>query len=567
MDWFLKKVFEPERWEAALEKGIIKGIDKADLRALTSPEVRANLYLCIKNGTYKIAPSHMAQIPKDEYEIVTETKSTLKYSGTDDLFVYDDMEEIAKFIFMHTYSHFEDCNEEDFMCPLFPTDEMDVFAYFHGGYVNTFPWLACKCKAFRPNTIDECVDYIHEWFDLYEEECPEFVLFESEKDKELYKKEHSIVEKEIVTKQVPKFRTVYVNENLDRIFLSIVNDLCFEKFPNWIHPACKSYQKGIGCGKVVEEAVQTIAKVDDNTIGFKADLSKYFDSVCIDKIDQVLNFLSEATDGSAVIDILKAYYHQDICFDLDGNVVEQYQSLKQGCAFASFLADVVLHDVDEALSDIARREGGFYCRYSDDILYIGESYEYAMKLLSNLLEMYSLTLNPKKVEVLTKDKWFKFLGFSIKGDMITLSKSRLKSFQKEIEKRTIRKVHSNHKLPSYDGCVNRVMDYLYNGDKEGHSWATNVLPIINVAQDINEMNKFVMDCLRAVQTGRCHLGGLGYDILGENGTVLRGKGKNVRTNRNRTDPHLDGYITLTTAKNALMSNRDAFDALVRTATI
>jgi len=50
--------------------------------------------------------------------------------------------------------------------------------------------------------------------------------------------------------QIPKdngeFRTVYVNEPIDRIILSIANDLLFDLMPEMIHPACKSYQVGIG---------------------------------------------------------------------------------------------------------------------------------------------------------------------------------------------------------------------------------------------------------------------------------------------------------------------------------
>lgn len=57
--------------------------------------------------------------------------------------------------------------------------------------------------------------------------------------------------------QIPKdngdMRIVYVNENVDRIFLSIVNNLFFEMFPEFVHKSCKSYQTGIGCGKVVQE--------------------------------------------------------------------------------------------------------------------------------------------------------------------------------------------------------------------------------------------------------------------------------------------------------------------------
>ena len=57
------------------------------------------------------------------------------------------------------------------------------------------------------------------------------------------------------TAKIPKdngdFRTVYVNEPVDRILLSIANDLLFELMPEMVHPRCTSYQKGIGCGRVV----------------------------------------------------------------------------------------------------------------------------------------------------------------------------------------------------------------------------------------------------------------------------------------------------------------------------
>lgn len=431
-DILLQKMFEVDRWEKALETGIVKGINKADLRALTTPEMRANLYLAIKEGRYAIAPPHMAQIPKD-----------------------------------------------------------------------------------TPG----------------------------------------------------EYRTVYVNENIDRIFLSIVNDLLFEEFGSWVHPSCKSYQKGIGCGKVVQEAVRVIGTVENNTIGFKADLSKYFDRVSIECIDVVFNRIDEECGPSKVVDVLRKYYHQDWCFDLEGNLIQQYQSLKQGCAVASFLADVLLYNIDAYLCTMAKEDGGFYCRYSDDILYIGHRYGYALDDLTKMLKQYGLSLNPKKVEILTKDKWFKFLGFSIKGSEISLSSSRIKSFQREIEARTIRKVNRPHdKDIAPQTAVKNVMNWLYYGDRDGHSWATNVLPIITVQKDISELDKFVKDCLRAVETKRTKLGGLGYDVTGKN-CVLRGKGKNVRTNRDKTEKTIKGYVTLTTAKNAIMSSHEAYRCLIHNAAL
>ena len=54
------------------------------------------------------------------------------------------------------------------------------------------------------------------------------------------------------TAQIPKengeFRTVYINEPVDRVVLGIANDLLFDLMPEMVHPSCKSYQSGIGWG-------------------------------------------------------------------------------------------------------------------------------------------------------------------------------------------------------------------------------------------------------------------------------------------------------------------------------
>ena len=137
-DILLQKFFEKERWEQALETGVDKGIDKGELRKLTTPEVRVALYNAIVSDNYEIAPPHQAAIPKDNGDM----------------------------------------------------------------------------------------------------------------------------------------RIVYVNENIDRIFLSIVNNMFFEMFQEFVHPACKSYQSGIGCGKIVQEVSKWVVNTNRREVGFKADLTK-----------------------------------------------------------------------------------------------------------------------------------------------------------------------------------------------------------------------------------------------------------------------------------------------------
>ena len=357
--------------------------------------------------------------------------------------------------------------------------------------------------------------------------------------------------------QIPKdngdMRIVYVNENVDRIFLSIVNNLFFEMFPEFVHPTCKSYQSGIGCGKIVQQVSKEIVRTNWKHIGFKADLTKYFDTVPIRYIDALFDKMENKVGKSKIIDVVRKYYHTDLCFDINGNLIEQYQSLKQGCSVASFFADAVLYDIDKAMSFVP----GYYVRYSDDLLYVGSECPTAFQTLKSRLADMELSLNPKKVEDIYKDRWVKFLGFNIKGSQITLSKNRVKSFQKEIEARTIKQRNI-----SMTRALNQVNAYLYKGDGT-YSWSTSVLPIINVQKDIDTLNEFILDAIRACATGKKKIGGLGSVNDKADYTILRGFGKNVASNRSKTAKEIDGYLSIRCMQNALLTRRAVYDTLVR----
>jgi len=359
------------------------------------------------------------------------------------------------------------------------------------------------------------------------------------------------------TAQIPKdngeFRTVYINENIDRIFLSIANNLFFEMFPDFVHKRCMSYQKNIGCGKIVQMLSKEMCNTNGNEVGFKSDLSRYFDTVPLKYIDDIFSRMEERIGKSKIIDIVREYYHTDLCFDIDGNLVEHYQSLKQGCSVASFLADAVLYHVDEEISNMDT----VYVRYSDDIMCVGKEYKKAFNILKERLNEMQMTLNPKKVEYVYKDKWIKFLGFNIKGEQITLSKSRVKSFQKEIESRTIK-----CRNITQTKALNKINRYMYIGDGV-YSWATSVLPIINVQKDIDTLNTFVMDAIRACATGKTKIGGLGSVNDKPDYTILRGTGKNVTANRNKTGKEIDGYLSISCMRNALLTDKEVYEMLVR----
>lgn len=360
------------------------------------------------------------------------------------------------------------------------------------------------------------------------------------------------------TAQIPKdepgqFRTVYVNEPMDRVLLSLINDLLFDTCKDMVHPACMSYQRGLSCGTIVEQLSQNVERWQtDAIVGFKADLSKYFDSVPIEFIDWAFNEAEVRNGHSALIDVLRKYYHSDLYFDENSVLCHKYQSLKQGCAVAAWLADVVLYDVDKQL-DVLQ---GIYKRYSDDIVFIGPDHERALGILRAELINRRMALNPKKLEMIDRNHWFKFLGFSIKGKDISLSSNGIKKFQKAIEEATI-----DRRNASYQSALHAVYRTLYKG-YDGHSWATRVLRVVNVPHDLIVLNGFVMDCLRAVQTGKRKVGGLGYIREQKNGCIARGTGRNVKANKEKI-PTLDGYLTITCMANNLRTSRDAFETIIR----
>ena len=364
--------------------------------------------------------------------------------------------------------------------------------------------------------------------------------------------------------QIPKetpgeFRTVFVGENVDRCIQSLINDCLFELFPEMIHPSCKSYQKNLGTGKTVKEFSNNLVnmKTNNGVVGVKSDFSHYFDVVNIEAIynvfDTIERKLGFQKGTEPVMNLLRKCWSNNLVFDLDGNLVEQYCGIRQGNAIGSFLADVILYEFDEFMSNKYK----FYCRYSDDCMTLHNNPREVIADMNKIISKYGVSLNPKKVEIVYKDRWVKFLGFNIKGDQITLSKSRVKSFQKEIEARTIKQRNI-----SLIRATNRVNDYLYKGDGK-YSWATLVLPIINVEKDIETLNAFVMDALRACATKKRKIGGLGSVSDRDDYTILRGTGKNVTANRHKTEKEISGYLTLNCMQNAILTSRPVYEALVR----
>lgn len=347
-------------------------------------------------------------------------------------------------------------------------------------------------------------------------------------------------------------RTFFANSPQDRLLLHAIYKWLMRNAAEHVHPCCRSYREGIGIGSIVRDFSKRIAQLsmgdEGKTVGQKFDIHKYFESVGREFIHLAFDRVEQRYGHSSVIDLLRRYYDSDVYYDSRQHMlVEAYNGIKQGCAVSAWLADVILYDLDAELS----AHKGLYVRYSDDIIYVGDDYEDATECIVRHLAKVGLTLNQKKVEDITSTRFVRFLGYNVRGSEITLSQKWVKHFQHEIERRTTKDIRLMRQVRRIRHCwdatsearlqallhraTKSVMRFLYHGD--GHySWSSHVIGVVNRQQDLKQLHLFCLDALRAVYTGKSHIGGLG---VSKTEGVVRGRGKNVTSNRVAT-AHLHG---------------------------
>lgn len=348
----------------------------------------------------------------------------------------------------------------------------------------------------------------------------------------------------LIPKDDGSMRKVFANEDEDRIILSIINDVYYELYKDKIHPNCVSYQKGMSVQTVIKNITEKLQqnKQQGGKIGYKVDLSKYFDSV---NKETLFKALKEMDTGSIIDSIVQQYYSTDLVFDEDGNLMEHYKSLAQGCALGAFLANYVLRDVDMILSSLDI----IYYRYSDDIVLIGEEADIALGLLHSLLEEKGLSLNPKKVQSLITGEKFVFLGYELTtdGQHIDLSPNKIKKYKHEIKLLTkSRKGMKTQHAPTMRQVTHSVLHKTYAGvELKGKMFGwMDRCSIVTELPTIQMLDNYVKDSLKQTWTGKY----------------------NHKHNENHCSKDVlesSGYKSMVMMYKALVTSRDVYNQLRR----
>lgn len=328
-------------------------------------------------------------------------------------------------------------------------------------------------------------------------------------------------------------RKLAVLETFDRVLCNTFYKMYYDDFHHLIHPNCVSYRRGLSAGKTVKALVSEMNRRKWYK-GYKLDLSKFFDTVNRETLDRTLDIITP--DKDCIDNIVIKHYHDDTII-VNGKPEYRYKSLSQGNPIACLLADLCLRDIDETISNM----DVIYYRYSDDIIILGREADHALEVIKQMLEPKGVTLNPKKVKALQADKeWFEFLGFKIRGDLITVSAKTLRGIEQHIKSETIQ-WSREHKRPATEAETRRIcrrlQKYLFLAYEENSNqfgMCQYLFGTVNCKHDIDMIDRYCKDCLRAVITGRNKVWGLGSTDNNPNYTIQFQKGINVKANRERT---------------------------------
>lgn len=119
--------------------------------------------------------------------------------------------------------------------------------------------------------------------------------------------------------------------------------------------------------------------------------------------------------------------------DSKGECKEREKGVPEGLSISNALANLYLNELDKKFSS-----GGSvyqYWRYVDDILLLTNK-EYATKLKSDIereLKKLKLTNEPKKTKTGSIDDGFEYLGYTIKGNSVSVRKSSIVKLERTLE--------------------------------------------------------------------------------------------------------------------------------------
>ena len=209
----------------------------------------------------------------------------------------------------------------------------------------------------------------------------------------------------------------------DRIVISAVKRYLYDFY--------KDERFNIPANQIIKEITRIIEN-KEKTFYKKIDLSSFFDNI---NHQILIEKISKKVDNEIIIDLIKNILENPQKCDETDKKVKNVIGVPQGISIATLFSNIYMHDFD---TKYLNNNNISYFRYVDDIIIfssneqdLGEIYE---KMRYDLERELLLLINKEKTKEGCIEEGLEYLGYKFDKDIITVRKSSIIKFERNIEK-------------------------------------------------------------------------------------------------------------------------------------
>ncbi len=311
----------------------------------------------------------------------------------------------------------------------------------------------------------------------------------------------SVPQKTLINKSKSgKKRAVYTFNREENYALKVISFL-LRNYDFLFAPNLYSFRKNSGVKRAVED-VMRIKELNRRYV-YKLDISNYFNSVDIGLLLPMLkNILAD--DGK-----LFRFFESMLTnpyANYEGKQIREPKGIMAGTPVSAFLANLYLRDLDHWF--FTRKIP--YLRYSDDILVFAKD-EWQLTECIRVIRQYlcdrRLTINPDKEIVSAPGEKWTFLGFSYHKGVIDVSEVSLQKLKAKMRRKTkaLSRWADKKNLPgnyAAKAFIHRFNAKLFDNPVYSElTWTRWFFPVINTTVTLNEIDRYMQDCIRFLATG------------------------------------------------------------------
>ncbi len=209
----------------------------------------------------------------------------------------------------------------------------------------------------------------------------------------------------------------------DRIVISAVKRYLYDFY--------KDERFNIPANQIIKEITRIIEN-KEKIFYKKIDLSSFFDNI---NHQILIEKISKKVDNEIIIDLIKNILENPQKCDETDKKVKNVIGVPQGISIATLFSNIYMHDFD---TKYLNNNNISYFRYVDDIIIfssneqnLGEIYE---KMRYDLERELLLLINKEKTKEGCIEEGLEYLGYKFDKDIITVRKSSIIKFERNIEK-------------------------------------------------------------------------------------------------------------------------------------